>query len=334
MFLTVTICFVCTYTQINQDCNFIKSLKILCKHEKSVGKATIYTLIPEKKTLLAEGVFECYIETPAQKKSVQDEKVLLLLGATGKGKSTLINRMVNHIFGVEYTDDFRFKLVDEKGSGQIVSQTKGIFKYTICNSKLKFVLSVIDTPGFGDTSGRQDVQLIYRLKDLFSSGTIVSIDAICFVTNYNQQRITQFERYIFESIITIFGKDVGVNIFVMTSFCDDVYDENEEIRQSVVLEQLCKLRIPFYKSFPFNNYQIYNEPASQKSKKFQIYLEQWKTSTISCSLFFDELEKTVPVSLVLTKEILQRQYDIIYIKLPQFVRKLQQSIQIKILLLL
>lgn len=35
---------------------------------------------------------------------------------------------------------------------------------------------------------------------------------------------------------------------------------------------------------------------------------------------------TIPVSLKLTREVLQRQYNIIHVKLPTFVRKLKQSI--------
>ena len=36
----------------------------------------------------------------------------MLIGATGSGKSTLIDGMINYITGVSWEDDFRFSLVD------------------------------------------------------------------------------------------------------------------------------------------------------------------------------------------------------------------------------
>ena len=40
------------------------------------------------------------------------EKTMMMIGATGSGKSTLIDGMVNHLLGVKWEDDFRFKIID------------------------------------------------------------------------------------------------------------------------------------------------------------------------------------------------------------------------------
>lgn len=40
----------------NQD-DFIRDLKRLSKHEKNVGKATVYTLMPQRMIMLSEGSY-------------------------------------------------------------------------------------------------------------------------------------------------------------------------------------------------------------------------------------------------------------------------------------
>ena len=36
----------------------------------------------------------------------------MLVGETGSGKSALIDRIINYVFGVKWEDPFRYKLVD------------------------------------------------------------------------------------------------------------------------------------------------------------------------------------------------------------------------------
>lgn len=40
-----------------------------------------------------------------------DEKTIMLVGATGSGKSTLVDGIVNYVMGVSFDDPFRFTLV-------------------------------------------------------------------------------------------------------------------------------------------------------------------------------------------------------------------------------
>ena len=52
----------------------------------------------------------------------------------------------------------------------------------------------------------------------------------------------------------------------------------------------------------------------------------WDTSTESFRSFFDTLEATIPISLTLTKKILQKKCQIINVKLPYLVRELRSDI--------
>ena len=43
-----------------------------------------------------------------------ESKTIIVLGQTGSGKTTLLNSLVNFILGVEFEDDFRYVIIDEK----------------------------------------------------------------------------------------------------------------------------------------------------------------------------------------------------------------------------
>ncbi|NEQ41111.1 MAG: hypothetical protein F6K40_34850 [Okeania sp. SIO3I5] len=137
------------------------------------------------------------------------EKVLMLVGATGTGKSTLINGMVNYLLGVEWKDDFRFKLItDEGGQSQAHSHTKLITAYTIHKVEgflVPYTLTIVDTPGFGDTRGlKGDKFITNQIREFFSMPNGIShIDCIGFVTPSSLARLTPTQKYIFDAILSI-----------------------------------------------------------------------------------------------------------------------------------
>ena len=101
-----------------------------------------------------------------------EEKVIMVLGATGAGKTTLINGMANYLFGVKWEDEFRFKVITDEetasDTAQAESQTKWITAYTFHHQKgspLPYTLTIIDTPGFGDTEGlERDHRITEQIK--------------------------------------------------------------------------------------------------------------------------------------------------------------------------
>ncbi|CAI5678254.1 unnamed protein product [Oreochromis niloticus] len=192
----------------------------------------------------------------------------MLMGATGAGKSTLINGMINYILGVKWEDPYRLNLVNEtQSTSQAHSQTSEVTVYKVNyqdDFKIPFSLTIVDTPGFGDTRGiERDRETVEQLRNLFSSSHGVSeIDAVCFVAQAGLARLTAAQRYVFDSVLSIFGKDVAENIRVLVTFADG--------QRPPVLEAINAAGVPCPKTkdglpvhFKFNNSALFinNKPA-------------------------------------------------------------------------
>ena len=230
-------------------------------------------------------------------------KVLMLVGATGAGKTTLINGIANYIMGVEWADEFRFKLITEKqSSDQTKSQTKVITAYTFHKEygfPLPYTLTVIDTPGFGDTEGlERDKKITAQIKEFFSSENgIDQLHAIGFVVQSSLPRLTPTQSYIFDAILSMFGKDIAENIFLMTTFADG--------EEPQVLDAVRKAKVPFEHYFAFNNGPLF----SSKSRNKVVNKAFWEMGVESYKHFFETLRTLEARSLQLTKEVLtERQH--------------------------
>ncbi len=100
-------------------------------------------------------------------------RTILLMGATGSGKTTLINSMVNYILDVEWDDPFRFVLIreEETSSNQAHSQTSSVTAYELhyeAGFRVPYSLIIVDTPGYGDTKGvTRDHQITENIQQFF-----------------------------------------------------------------------------------------------------------------------------------------------------------------------
>ncbi|XP_039599310.1 uncharacterized protein LOC120522434 isoform X2 [Polypterus senegalus] len=238
-------------------------------------------------------------------------KSIMVLGATGSGKSTLINAMVNYILGVEWKDDFRFKLIHEETSkSQASSQTSAVTAYEMNYQdyfKVPYSFTIIDTPGFGDTRGIQrDKQITEQIRECFSSPLGVQhITTVCFVVQASQARLTHTQKYIFDSILSIFGKDIANNILVLITFADG--------QRPPVLDAITESNIPFPKDekgsplfFKFNNSALFaNNDDTNSSDGLMFDKMFWDMGAKNMEKFFDSLEKMDDKSLALTNEVLK-----------------------------
>uniref|UniRef100_A0A671SHP6 Septin-type G domain-containing protein n=1 Tax=Sinocyclocheilus anshuiensis TaxID=1608454 RepID=A0A671SHP6_9TELE len=253
------------------------------------------------------------------KNTTKPNKTIMMIGATGAGKTTLINSMINYILGVEWEDDFRFVLIDEgKQKSQAESQTSQITAYQINHMdgfRVPYSLTIVDTPGFGDTRGiSHDQKITTQIQEFFSAhGGIDCIDAVCFVVQASFARLTHTQKYIFDSILSIFGKDIAENILMMVTFADGKRPPVlEAIKVSEVPCSTNESKEPLH--FKFNNSAVFasnNKTAEDEESDFENFDQMfWKLGISSMRRFFKSLNDMETKSLYLTQEVLKERQQL------------------------
>ena len=295
-----------TIPRVQVSLSSAKRLALRIKDQSECIQTSHQSIYKLKLTLVAEdkekGVAKYQFGKP---RPDTQEYVVMLVGATGAGKSTLINGMVNYILGVDWEDDFRFKLIaDEGGTSQAHSQTKTITAYTIPHqqgSPFEHTLTIVDTPGFGELDS--DRRIVEQIKTFFSIPGKKGIDpihGIGFVTQASMVRLTHTQKYIFDSILSIFGNDIEHNILLMITFADN--------RKPAVLDAVKAARIPYTRFFKFNNSALFPEPPDAQSGNADGGLSDalyWKLCMGSFDYFAKTLVTMQAQSLTLTREVLE-----------------------------
>ena len=212
---------------------------------------------------------------------------------------------------------------------QAQSQTKWITVYKIYptnGSKIKYTLNIIDTPGFGDTRGIQrDKNIVEQIHTLFSAQGeqgVSDIDSVCFIAKAPDARLTPTQKYIFGSIMSLFGKDSEPNICTLFTFADGP--------DPPLLASLKSSALPFGKTFTFNNSALFAE--NQKGTGNQLSPMFWNMGCSSFERFFDNIRQMKTKSLLLRKNVLDERKQlktIISNVLPQVNEGLQKISQIR-----
>ncbi len=136
----------------------------------------LHQLPLKRKNAVRSSKTERWVFGQSKKKTNVECKTILLMGATGSGKTTLINAMVNYILGVEWDDPFRFLLIGEEGNSslpnsQAHSQTSKVTAYELhyqVGFRVPYSLIIVDTPGYGDTKGlERDREITDSIEQFF-----------------------------------------------------------------------------------------------------------------------------------------------------------------------
>jgi hypothetical protein len=221
---------VCCLTTLDNEVRFAEMIVKHCKRISNRNGMDIYG-VPLTQTTGSRSTVERFAFGKADgRKGGQpgrmQHRTILVMGATGSGKMTLINGMINYIFNVEWEDTFRFQLIQEQmaGRSQVDSQTSRITAYDIHHAEgfsVPYSLTIVDTPGYGDTKGLdRDQEITEMIRKFFEDKDgIQELDVIGFVTEASLPRLTPTQIYIFDSVLSIFGNDVKENInFLLTLY--------------------------------------------------------------------------------------------------------------------
>lgn len=185
---------------------------------------------------------------------------------------------------------------------QALSQTKWITVYKIMprdGSRLTYTLNIIDTPGFGDTRGiDSDQGTIDQIRQLFSetgAKGVLFLDAVCFIVKAPDARLTISQKYIFSSMMSLFGKDIESNICTLITFADG--------GEPPVLASLKEANIPFGSTFKFNNSALFAK--NKKSASTALSQMLWDMGCTSFRKFFEEIHHFETRSISQSKAVLQ-----------------------------
>mmetsp|Transcript_23107 Transcript_23107/g.56078 ORF Transcript_23107/g.56078 Transcript_23107/m.56078 type:complete len:769 (-) Transcript_23107:207-2513(-) len=227
----------------------------------------------------------------------------LVIGQTGTGKTTLLDAFVNCLATQKFQDNWRWKLQDEDELNKLghgASKTREISQFYISderNADIECNIRIIDTPGFGDSKGfKQDDETVKKFEELFKE--IEEIDYVLVTVKASETRWTPGNRYIYDRVQQIFGKDAAERFILMCTFADGAVP---------VAVRTLKPHLTFKKYFTFNNSALYT-PSQQANTLTKMY---WKMGNESVAAFLSYVVRrnAPPLNLRLSRKVLeQREY--------------------------
>uniref|UniRef100_A0A671RZT7 Uncharacterized LOC107681792 n=1 Tax=Sinocyclocheilus anshuiensis TaxID=1608454 RepID=A0A671RZT7_9TELE len=266
------------------------------------GPPKLFRLHTERKLLDENGKVRKW--TYGEKDVRKQNEIVLLLGETGVGKTTLVNTMVNYLLGVKFEDEIWYEITEETAGDQAESQTSEITVYEVFPVNSHMSLTIIDTPGYGDTRGLdKDLEVAENLATLFQSNDgVCEVDAVCFVIQASKNRLSDRQHYIISSVLSLFGKDIVNNIVFLITHSDGLPPKN-------VLDSINKAKIPCRRDksgqpvyFLFNNRQA--EAHQNERRYIRAQRDAWKDSMEEMKQFLQSLNEMNRKNLELTSDVL------------------------------
>lgn len=251
-------------------------------------------------------------------------KTILLVGETGTGKTSVINTLINYLLGIKWEDNVWFDITEEVEVKLSETKTTNITVYEVFVEENPICLTIIDTPGYCFTRGMEyDLLIAENLNKLFrSEDEVHSIDAIGLVVRSTQNRLTASQRYIFDAILSLFGKDLEKNIVLFVTHSDGKPPKNllAAISECNILCAKNQQNQPVH--FLFDNCQ------ADLNKGFEsLHKSAWNQGMDNVEKFFDFLKTVDKKFLRSTRGVLRerKQLEVCISNLEERINAINQK---------
>lgn len=276
-------------------------------------------------------------KTLGTKDTTKLNKTILLVGETGTGKSTLINALVNYAVGVKWEDNVWFEIIEERKRNQCESQTSDVIVYEIFGFEgktLPYSLTIIDTPGYGDIRGNAHDSIVsHRLLELFrTEGGVHELNAVGLVLKADMNRLSDRQNYIFNAVLSLFGRDMADNIVALITHSPGMKPDNVlGALEAADIKCARNARgLPVY--FLFNNCQTNDRGDDSEDSDVLEFAD--RITIKGMKQFSDFLNKSEPKKLQVTVDVLNERENLkVCIKnlkeRVEFIESKQEEIRVK-----
>ncbi|MFH4981394.1 hypothetical protein AB6A40_008103 [Gnathostoma spinigerum] len=149
----------------------------------------------------------------------RDDKVIILVGPAGMGKSTFIDCMCNYFYGADLDGKFRYKIADEVFDG--TTPYKTIIRYVFNETSMPFRPIVIDTPGIsGQTNVQADAEVSELLYSFLRMSERVVVNAVGLVMQYSETKVATEDEGKIRKVLAMFPKSMMANVVPIISHSD------------------------------------------------------------------------------------------------------------------
>jgi hypothetical protein len=198
-------------------------------------------------------------KTPLASSSNSMQKTILIVGDLGSGKSNLINAMANYVLGVEWDDDFRFKLINQDRN----QMDKVIFYHFNKKegSRIGYPLTIVDTPKFTGHRNKSK-KICQQIQDCFQSSSpneIQKLDAVCFVIHSSRTVLTKTQRSMIFHTSNIFGEDFTEKVRWLVTIDENMPPVMGAVKEAGELFDPLNENLPLYYLFNNSNFFTTNK---------------------------------------------------------------------------